>query len=763
MKKTILFICLMMLFQMLLRGQGFVSGVVKSEETQQPIGDAHVSLYQNDTVAIAGCITDKEGRFQLENIAGNTFVLQITCVGFRTERIRLQCEEKHTDIGEVFLEIARQKLDEVSVQALPVRRSDRLFVYPSARAVRFSSNSIHLLLNLKLPRLSVDPIKNTVEVTGGGKAGFLINGKPAEDTEVRALHPREVMRVEYIDHPGLRYKDYAVVINYVTKVPESGGLVHLEADHTPITSGSDMLMAKFNRKRAEVGFHYNFTYLDIDFGYHKKERYAFSDGNIVAREWYSDKQTYDYTQHDARLYYSHHEKDGHYFNAAIQLEAFRQPQDKMTAVLVGQDTVHALEKRNNESQEYVIPSLALYYERNLSGKQLVALNLVGTYTDSERANSFSNSKGQQLLSQGGTLQNGDKWSWIGEGIYEKKGGKLDFSAGIKNTWSRIDNRFRSLEDMEVRIKSNLAEVWAELSRATEKWQNRIGIGGYAQYFEENGQSCWEWKYKAMLASSYSISENSTLNLTASLDRETPTLTGMTSAIRQNDEWLQTRGNPEAQPWSVGKVQLDCEIYRPKYSICAGGVYTYHFEPVMDEFIRQDKMFVMTNRNQKSMQNIVFMVDGNFNLWKDYISLQITPMFRYYISRGKEYTHRLSSWSYTGNLFGNYKNWQIVFQIRNQFRILYGENVQLAQIWDKLMVSYTHKQWLFSVGIDDFLGRNYRCNEEKQLSGYYGYHEYTTAPHGQISLQISYTLPFGRKTESKDQRLNNQDDGDGILN
>ena len=127
----------------------------------------------------------------------------------------------------------------------------------------------------------------------------------------------------------------------MTKTRESGGIVHAKADHTFVTYGDDLLTAKFNRRQSEAGFDYNFTCLNMDYGYAKRERYAFSDNQITEREWKSDKQAYLYHNHNARLHYSHQEKGKHYFHAAAQLQYFKQPHDNMTAALIAPDTANS--------------------------------------------------------------------------------------------------------------------------------------------------------------------------------------------------------------------------------------------------------------------------------------------------------------------------------------------------------------------------------------------------------------------------------------
>lgn len=758
---------ILLILSLLVSIQNFAQCTLKGQiiykKTGESIEYANIALYQCDSLFVAGTSTNERGEFQVTGLKEREeYILKISHISFYPTLLRISCFKKNTDLGKITLTEKNQILDEASAQAANIRQLDRMWIYPSTQDLKFSGNGIDLLLNLKLPHLWVDPVKNCVETNGNGEVGFLINSKPAELREIRARNPKEVLRVEYIDRPGLRYKNYAIVINYVTKIKENGGLLHAETSHTLFTYGDEVLVAKFNHKQAEIGLNYNFTFLDIDFKYYKNEQYSFENKQIIKRMWQSDKQKYLYKNHHSRLYYAHQNKNKHYFNAGLKIDYFRQPKDDMIAFLTHWDSTATIEKRIKKRQNYLTPSFEIYYERNLPNKQLLAFNLVGTYTTNDSEDKFLDLQEENILSQGGTEQEGNKWSWIGEGYYEKKSEKFNVSAGIKDFWSRIDNHFYTPEENRTLIKNNFAEIWLELSKLSEKWQNQISIGGYAQYFNENGQSHWDWKYKLLLNLNYLVNETSSFNLISGFDKESPTLTESNTAMQQNDFWLWTCGNKNLKSWTIGRAKLTYEINKKHATFYFSGSYYHHFKPAMDEVFRQPDKFIQTYNNQKSMQDIIFNAIGYFNLWDDYITLQINPMFRHHISKGNHYTHRLTSWSYTGSLLGCYKNWQIVFQIRDQFKTLFGEHIQLAQITDELIINYRHKQWLFSLGINEFLGRNYKCNEYKQLSEYYSFHEYTTAPNCQVSFKLSYTLPFGRKMESKNQRLNNQDNGDGIL-
>ena len=103
-----------------------------------------------------------------------------------------------------------------------------------------------------LPRLEVDPIRNSVSLPNEGTIQFCINGIKVELSDIRGLSPQEVIRVEYHDNPGLRYGNASVVLDYIVRRETSGGSVNLDLSNSPTTSfGDDQVSTKCNHKKSE--------------------------------------------------------------------------------------------------------------------------------------------------------------------------------------------------------------------------------------------------------------------------------------------------------------------------------------------------------------------------------------------------------------------------------------------------------------------------------------------------------------------------------
>ena len=85
----------------------------------------------------------------------------------------------------------------------------------------------------------------------GGSVQTRINGIVATSTEVAALLPKEIVRIEFIENPGERYGDSSLgaVVDIIVRRRETGGLVNTQATNAPhILFSEGQCGGKFNHK-----------------------------------------------------------------------------------------------------------------------------------------------------------------------------------------------------------------------------------------------------------------------------------------------------------------------------------------------------------------------------------------------------------------------------------------------------------------------------------------------------------------------------------
>ena len=136
------------------------------------------------------------------------------------------------NLGTIEMNEASQELGEVVVESKAViQKVDRQILLPNKEQMAASSDGVSLLQNLQIPRIVINPVENTIKTLSDESVQLRINGIEATSEEVMAINPKDVIRIEYHDQPGVRYNGAAAVINYIVKHRDTGGSLMLNAPY----------------------------------------------------------------------------------------------------------------------------------------------------------------------------------------------------------------------------------------------------------------------------------------------------------------------------------------------------------------------------------------------------------------------------------------------------------------------------------------------------------------------------------------------------
>ena len=128
------------------------------------------------------------------------------------------------DIDSIEASIDHIELDEVTVEASAwVRKADRNLLFPNAQQIKQSKNGLQLLQKLQIPGIVINPTDNSISLTDKSELSLRINGRPVTEKEIQGISPEQIIRVEYIDNPGIRYGEAGAVLDFIIKTPTSGG------------------------------------------------------------------------------------------------------------------------------------------------------------------------------------------------------------------------------------------------------------------------------------------------------------------------------------------------------------------------------------------------------------------------------------------------------------------------------------------------------------------------------------------------------------
>ncbi|MCD7973082.1 MAG: carboxypeptidase-like regulatory domain-containing protein [Candidatus Azobacteroides sp.] len=441
-----------------LYGNSFrLSGIVLDKNTDEVVEYASLVLLQKDSTFVEGASSDTTGKFIFENIYPGNYILSATFFGYGKTYLDINVLNEDKDLGNLYLKPSETSLDEVTVTASSViQKADRKIILPTASQIKASNSGVTLLRNLQLSRIIVNPLTNEITVPGGEGVQLRINGVEVTIAEVVSLLPEDILRIEYHDSPGMRYNNAAAVIDYITKQRLSGGSVSANLFNVPYNKmgwGENFASGKVNYKKSEFGANVYWSRREIDWTRENEETFHFPDHTLVRKEE-GQPTSFKTDMVNMRLNYNLSETDKYLFNATFRYNLQDTPEEftNRNSIITSSDGNTPLSVSDLSSWKSKAPSLDLYYQHNLQKNQLLIFNLVGTYIDSKSIRQYQEKQEEILLTDIYSKVTGDKYSLIGEGIYEKGFESSRLSVGIKHNQSYTDNIYSGNVNMDINLK-----------------------------------------------------------------------------------------------------------------------------------------------------------------------------------------------------------------------------------------------------------------------------------------------------------------------
>ena len=468
-----------------------IKGMVRNGRDKAPLEFANVVLQTADSVFITGTTTDGKGRFMLDKVKAGDYLLAVSSLGYETQYIALDGFNKSIDLKEILMEDAAVSLDGVTVSASNTSsRSDRKLIFPSDRQVKASTNGMDLLQQLMLPKITVNPMSNEIKVPGNGEVQLRINGVKVELDEIKALLPTDIIRIEFHDNPGLRYRNAEVVLDYIVRRPETGGNFSVDMSQgVNALWGEHRVSGKINHKKSEFGASYRIGPRDF-YGMSRdnEEIFHLADGTVLHRKETGDPSHASMFMHNLNLNYSVQDPEKYLFNATFRYWNNHQPHWDYRGILSNLDNpddyVDMVDLNSSDNQ---VPALDLYYQRNLKNDQTLVFNVVGTYNRTSSHRFYQESRGEELLTDINNRVSGKKYSLIGEAIYEKKlanGNSL--SGGVWHTQSFSDNEYRNGHDYETHMDQSASSIYGEFKGKVRKLDYMLGVELARLYYKQEG-------------------------------------------------------------------------------------------------------------------------------------------------------------------------------------------------------------------------------------------------------------------------------------
>ena len=155
-----------------------VTGKVIESDSQEPIAQTTVKLLKTDSTLAAGVLTKLDGSFNVKAPKTGTYIIQVTCVGFKayTKRLSVQAD-KDVKLGTISLQPDAIMLKGATVtgHAAKVTLKADTFIY-NAAAFRTPEGSVVEELVKRLPGAEVGD-DGSIKINGKEVKKILVDGK----------------------------------------------------------------------------------------------------------------------------------------------------------------------------------------------------------------------------------------------------------------------------------------------------------------------------------------------------------------------------------------------------------------------------------------------------------------------------------------------------------------------------------------------------------------------------------------------------------
>ena len=752
-----------------------VSGVIKDAADKSALVGVNVSLKQGDQ-QVSGTVTDAHGRFSLETETGE-FVLECSYIGYEPIGMSLAING-NINLGTIEMNEASTELGEVVVEGdVVIQKVDRQILLPNKEQLGASSDGMSLLQNLQIPRIVVNPVENSVKTLANQEVQLRINGIEASSSEVMAINPKDVIRIEYHDQPGVRYNGAAAVINYIVKHRDTGGNLMLNASNgvTMPGWGEYHLAGKVNFGKSSFSLMTHYSPRDVYWTRTNAETYNFSTGTIENRE-VGEPTRFKMNPVNIGLTYNWTNGEKNMLQISLRDNMNFTPyaqSNRDTYLYQGTDSfaIH-----DHESSKSISPSLDIYYEHNLPDDNHLYFDVVGTYINSSNDRRFEQTPLGETIADTTDVTSrvrGNKYSLIGEAIYEKDWENIALTVGVRHNQQWMENQYL-VESQKSKVESTVsmttAETYAfaEVQQRIKQFSYAVGIGAMHTYIEQAGQKQSNWIARPQLTLSYDFGKGVFWKYKGYVSGYQPSLSAMSDVAQQIDKYQIRQGNPNLKPvmFVANEMQLSWQSKYVNLNLWAN--YSYDHKPIMDETFEQlidgQSYAVRTYANHRGFHRLQVAPSVQVRVLNNSLIFTVAPFANYYVSLGNSYTHKHFNPGVRASIMGMYNGWQFFGEVTTRSNNLWGETLEYGEFYHHIGVGYNADKWGFrAMLMNPFSVKGYSI-ETKDLSA--------LAPNTQhaemrdfrqmLILNFHCNLDFGTQRRDSGKRINNEDKENGIL-
>ncbi|RRD02265.1 carboxypeptidase-like regulatory domain-containing protein [Prevotella sp. OH937_COT-195] len=231
-----------------------------------------LASYGQDVTTLSGIVTDKDGAglpgvnvkaycsdfrkatttetnglYKLLLPKSDSIVVCVSYLGFKKQNLVIRGQKEHVQKN-IVLEEDTMALQEVVVRANNVvHKSGKSIFFPTKKQRKGTDSGLGLLYSMMIPELRVNKRNGAVVTSDNKNVTQCINGVRASLTEIKAVRPKDIIRIDYYPVPTGKFAQYDAVIDYIVRNYNHGEYVDIKTSTSIINLMGDYDVAlKYN-------------------------------------------------------------------------------------------------------------------------------------------------------------------------------------------------------------------------------------------------------------------------------------------------------------------------------------------------------------------------------------------------------------------------------------------------------------------------------------------------------------------------------------
>ncbi len=757
-------------------GQSQITGIVNNEKGKS-LAFANVILkhVNNSTKIVKGTTTDLKGNYAFSNVLSGQYILGVVYMGYRSQFDTVTIKGK--DVSKNFsLQRSVNSLRQVEVKSSSVTNGiNKVTFYTTRSDIKNANNSFTLLE--KIPKLIVNNMENTITTVKGSKVKILINGMNSNETDLMAIKPGQVIKIEYYNIPPARYSNlgFDAVIDVITKKSQQGisGVINFK-NAVATAFGDDLFDIKYNKKNAQWGLSYYLSYRDLYKVTSDETLHYRLNGLEYQKVKTGINSPKNYFQNKFELHYLY-QKDSSY-SFRIKLTPYYRPSSKgniqnlnYTYSKWGKqpEKKTGIGNTADSSNDYRC-ALDVYFDKNLKKNQKLIFDVVSTYFNTRYRNLIN-----EVLSGNDTILHDDnttksnKISTIGEGLFIKHFAHFKVNFGLRFSFAHskqtVSNMFGKTY---FTTKTSKQYAYSEFTGKIKKLSYDLSIGISRNTYTENSSQYNYYIFRPSINIGYPVTEKSSFTLTYSREPNIPDISLLSSNKFLIDQNIIYAGNPNLKPYASNDIDLAYSLQLPRLYFSTDLEYYYAKNTIFSNFIRKDTAIYYIPENQKWENGLYWDASVNYTPFKSGI-VNLSLNAGYYMQGQETNTNKknqINGFAFSGTIQFNYKDFHLKGQYSPSYYSISDQYVSTTQPYSYLGAYYKKQNIKIGCGLLFPFSKSWHISDrtfnnslvhDRDANNIYDIGN-------MFVLNFSYNFSSGRKYQEGQKIIQNSDNASGVL-